>query len=144
MENGVSSNNPDKTMSSDSNLQRNNTHSTSRHAQNPQYAVPPPNHKPPRYIKIVTEVEPTYDDLVHGSTSKLPQEPIDTSTKDKAGSTDGPTADPVYSTPVPVNSSLPKLPIYESTTDIPAPMGKDGQYSKLNRDSISFKINDPN
>lgn len=109
-------------------------------ADNPQYGThfelqpPPPNQKPPRYIKVSTgEAEPMYE-LIEGSKNKL------TTAAEVAGpnlgDVDDEKGDPVYSTPgLPVKPQA-TVPLYESTMDIPATAGKDGEYSKLNHDKI--------
>lgn len=114
------------------------TPTTTRHstlvteAENPQYGThlqqlppnqtPPPSQKAPQYTKVNVAgvVEPTYE-LIHGGNGvavKIPREPPP------------PGEDPVYSIPNPVKQE----PLYESTMDIPAITGKDGDYAKLNYD----------
>lgn len=101
-------------------------------AENPQYGThqqPPPNQKPPRYTKVCTEVEPTYE-LIQGSTTAASSESVKGESEKEPGRASG---DPIYSTPVPVKKGN-GLPLYESTMDIAAPAGKDGQYSQLKHD----------
>lgn len=40
--------------------------------------------------------------------------------------------EPVYSTPSKVKQRDSNVPLYESTMDIPATVGEDGEYAKLN------------
>lgn len=110
--------------------------STVIEAENPRYGThlhPPPKQKAPKYTKVGTEAEPTYE-LIQGSATVLTN----------GNSTDGRSGDPVYSMPMPAKRELKKdvgspLPLYESAMDIPASSGKDGEYSKLSHD----KVNNP-
>lgn len=142
-ENGVISNRLELRAvgSSDSIIQDTAAASPSKFAtaENPQYGsgsqlLPPPNHKPPRYIKVNTGLEPTYE-LIKNTKAETAFE-NGVSEQDNGNGT----GDPIYSTPSPVLRSAGKgdvmaMPQYESTMDIPVIVGKDGEYAKLNHDS---------
>lgn len=116
--------------------------STKLMADNPQYGTrlaPPPNEKPPRYIKVNTGAEPMYE-LIQGSESSMDEVSVRASVH-SVGSMEG-GGDPVYSTPGrPAKQDTEKrdsikqdsaVPLYESTMDIPATVGVEGEYAKLN------------
>lgn len=92
----------------------------------PPNLTPPPSQKAPRYTKVNVPgvVEPTYE-LIRGGNGVAVK--IHSELPHPAGE------DPVYSIPNPVKQEV-DIPLYESTMDIPAIAGKDGDYAKLNYD----------
>ena len=112
-------------------------------APNPQYGTvdKQQQQQPPsisqRYVRVTSDSEPDYEILPEAhqerSNSMLPP-PL----RPTGGGGSGP--DPIYSLPTALNqhpshqSTKPefRLPVYESTTDLPATTGKDGAYAKLN------------
>lgn len=113
-------------------------------ANNPQYGTgvyPPPNHQAPRYIKIQSDQEPTYE-LIRAPSGACQSATVIENHCEEVSS-GGVKVDSAYSTPTPGkhfsnglgNHSAVPPPVYESTMDIPEQTGKDGPYAKLNHDS---------
>lgn len=136
-ENGLQSRNRTlRTVASEGKLDASPTHSSCKlSADNPQYGTnlaPPPNEKPPRYIKVSTGAEPMYE-LIQGSDSGMDKVSVRASVHSAAsGDGGGGEGDPVYSTPARPPKRDSAVPLYESTMDIPAMVGADGEYAKLN------------
>lgn len=135
-----------RAVGSEPSTQASPEHNTKQHtaaatADNPQYGThsqyPPPQGKPPRYVKVGAEheQEPTYQ-MIEGASGKGAQEPN--------GNTLLPSAPPIYSMPSPVSRTQGEgqgqgqglvPPIYDSAIDIFPLSGKDGDYSKLNHNA---------
>ncbi len=119
------------------------TDSTLALASNPKYGTVehdnPQSQPQPRYVRVTSDSEPEYELLPEAHYHQQ------RSNSTKQGKTIGEGSersdlDPIYSLPTalsrPPSHHGPKgdfrIPVYDSTTDVPATAGKDGEYAKLN------------